>query len=110
VIPPEASAAFVAAMEDVLDVYQRPHDPQRPLVCFDETSKQMIKERRGRRWRRSKRSTGSPRWCAPPLVIGTVALTDGSTVKGFLCEGHALRAALDITSFRGWCAWLAASA
>jgi hypothetical protein len=46
VIAPEASAAFVAAMEDVLDVYQRPHDPRRPLVCFDETSKQMIKETR----------------------------------------------------------------
>ncbi len=45
-IAPEASAAFVAAMEDVLDVYQRSHDPQRPLVCLDETSKQMIKETR----------------------------------------------------------------
>jgi hypothetical protein len=31
VIPPDASAAFVANMEDVLEVYQRPHDPQRPL-------------------------------------------------------------------------------
>ena len=45
-IAPEANAAFVAAMEDVLDVYQRPRDPQRPLVCLDETSKQMIKETR----------------------------------------------------------------
>lgn len=45
-IAPEASAAFVAAMEDILDVYQRPHDPQRPLVCFDETSKQLTKETR----------------------------------------------------------------
>src|SRR5271156_2972209 len=33
-------------MEDVLEVYQRPHDPQRPLVCLDETSKQMIIETR----------------------------------------------------------------
>jgi hypothetical protein len=46
VIAPEASAAFVAAMEGVLDVYRRPRDPQRPLVCLDETSKQMIKETR----------------------------------------------------------------
>ena len=45
-IPPDASAAFVAAMEDVLEVYQRPHDPQRPLVCLDETSKQLIVETR----------------------------------------------------------------
>ena len=46
VIPPDANAAFVATMEDVLEVYQRPHDPQRPLVCLDETSKQLIIETR----------------------------------------------------------------
>jgi hypothetical protein len=46
VIAPEASAAFVASMEDVLEVYQRPHDPKHPLVCFDETSKQLIIETR----------------------------------------------------------------
>jgi hypothetical protein len=33
-------------MEDVLDVYQRPRDPERPLVCVDETSKQLIDETR----------------------------------------------------------------
>lgn len=31
-------------MEDVLEVYHRPHDPQRPLVCMDEASKQLIGE------------------------------------------------------------------
>jgi hypothetical protein len=46
VIAPKASAAFVANMEDVLEVYQRPHDPKRPLVCLDETSKQLIVETR----------------------------------------------------------------
>lgn len=45
-IPPEADAAFVAAMEDVLEVYARPHDPARPLVCFDETCKQLTAETR----------------------------------------------------------------
>ena len=45
-IPPKANAAFVAAMEDVLDVYKRPHDPDRPLVCLDETSKQLVAETR----------------------------------------------------------------
>lgn len=45
-IPPKANAAFVAAMEDVLDVYTRPHDPARPLVCLDETSKQLTRETR----------------------------------------------------------------
>ena len=33
-------------MEDVLEVYHRPHDPRRPLVCFDEASKQQTKETR----------------------------------------------------------------
>jgi hypothetical protein len=33
-------------MEEVLDVYHRPHDPACPLVCLDETSKQLIKETR----------------------------------------------------------------
>jgi len=33
-------------MEDVLEVYHRPHDPDRPLVCLDETSKQLIAETR----------------------------------------------------------------
>jgi hypothetical protein len=41
-----ASAPFVANMEDVLEVYQRPRDPERPVVCLDETSKQMIVETR----------------------------------------------------------------
>ena len=43
-IPPKASAAFVANMEDVLDVYHRPYDPRRPVVCLDETFKQLIGE------------------------------------------------------------------
>ena len=46
VIPPKANSAFVAAMEDVLAVYTRPHDPERVLVCLDETSKQLIAETR----------------------------------------------------------------
>ena len=36
----------MAAMEDVLDVYERPHDPRRPQVCMDETSKQLVGEAR----------------------------------------------------------------
>lgn len=39
-----ASGEFIAPMEDVLDVYQRPYDPQYPQVCLDETSKQLIGE------------------------------------------------------------------
>ena len=33
-------------MEDTLEVYHRPHDPERPVVCLDETSKQLIAETR----------------------------------------------------------------
>ena len=33
-------------MEDVLGVYQRPYDLRRPVVCIDETNKQLIKEER----------------------------------------------------------------
>ena len=43
-LPPQHNADFVCAMEDVLEVYQRPYDPRRPLVCFDEQSKQLIRE------------------------------------------------------------------
>ena len=46
VIPPEANAEFVCAMEDVLEVYKRPYDAERPVVCLDETSKQLIGETR----------------------------------------------------------------
>jgi DDE superfamily endonuclease len=45
-IPPEHSAEFVAAMEDVLAVYQRPLDPAHPVICMDETSKQLVGETR----------------------------------------------------------------
>jgi hypothetical protein len=43
-IPPKASAEFVAQMEDVLEVYHRPYDARRPVVCMDETFKQLIGE------------------------------------------------------------------
>jgi transposase len=46
VIRPEADAEFVCRMEDVLDVYTRPYDPMRPVVCMDETSKQLVMETR----------------------------------------------------------------
>jgi hypothetical protein len=41
------SGTFVAKMEDVLEVYQRPYDPRRPLVCVDETSKVLHTTPRG---------------------------------------------------------------
>jgi hypothetical protein len=46
VIPPEANAEFVCQMEEVLQLYTSPFDPDYPLVCFDESSKQLISETR----------------------------------------------------------------
>jgi hypothetical protein len=43
-LPEGPSAEFVAAMEDILEVYHRPYDAKRPLVCMDECSKQLIGE------------------------------------------------------------------
>lgn len=42
----QARAAFVCQMEQVLDVYARPYDPARPVVCLDETRKQLVSEKR----------------------------------------------------------------
>ncbi len=41
-----------------------------------------------------------------PLSIGTLALDDGSSVQGFLCEAQALHGARDITNYGGWRAFL----
>jgi hypothetical protein len=43
---PTVGAEFVCRMEDVLDLYAEPLDPARPVVCFDETSKQLVAETR----------------------------------------------------------------
>jgi transposase len=43
---PEASSAFVCAMEDVLDVYALPFDPKHRVVCFDESPQQLVSELR----------------------------------------------------------------
>jgi len=45
-----------------------------------------------------------------PLGIGTIALADGRSLQGFLCEAYAARGAEDITAFGSWRAWLAARA
>jgi len=42
---PKPGAEFVACMEDVLNVYERPYDPLCPVICLDETNRQLIEER-----------------------------------------------------------------
>lgn len=44
VIPPEQNADFVCQMEQVLEVYKRPYDPEHPVVCLDESPKQLVSE------------------------------------------------------------------
>lgn len=46
IIPPLESGDFVAHMELVLDVYKMPYNPTIPVVCMDESPKQLIKETR----------------------------------------------------------------
>ena len=43
-IPPDQNGSFVANMEKVLDVYKRPLNPLYPVVCMDESPKQLIGE------------------------------------------------------------------
>ena len=45
-IPPDEDADFVAAMEEVLEVYQRPEDPKRPVVAMDERPVSLHKDLR----------------------------------------------------------------
>src|SRR5450756_2154286 len=44
VIPPQHSSGFVANMEQVLDVYKNPYNAEFPVVCMDESPKQLIEE------------------------------------------------------------------
>jgi len=46
VIPPEQNAEFVAHMEEVLDIYTMPYDPNRPVICMDEQPFQLVEETR----------------------------------------------------------------
>jgi len=87
----EPDAAFVAALEDVLDVYARPVDPARPLVCFDESGKalqtdarpsQAVAPGRVRREDPTYVRHGSANlflWCAPHLGQRGLTVTDRRT-------------------------------
>jgi len=46
VIPPQENGEFVARMERVLDVYKRPYDPLHPVLCMDESPRQLLRETR----------------------------------------------------------------
>lgn len=44
VIPPHQNSGFVAQMEEVLDVYKRPYNEKIPVICMDESPKQLIED------------------------------------------------------------------
>ena len=46
VIPPEADGEFVAHMEEVLEIYEKPYNSAVPVLCMDEQPVQLLKETR----------------------------------------------------------------
>ena len=81
--------------------------PAKPGLVFDGTGPGAVEVEL---WDMDEAAFGSFVAMVPaPLSIGTLALVDGRTVKGFLCEGHAVRGAEDITKFGGWRGWLGGS-
>ena len=73
----------MAAMEDVLDLYAEPYDPQRPVVCFDETSTQLLADVReplpakpGRPGVRTTNTSGEGRaTCSSPVSLAGAGAT-----------------------------------
>jgi hypothetical protein len=104
-IAPKEDAAFVARMEDILDVYARPLDPARPLVCFDEGTKELHGEVRAplpvipdfpARYDTEYARHGTANlflWCAPLLGIRGVTVTAQRTRRDF---AHAIRDLVDV--------------
>ena len=43
---PELNEEYKERMMDVLEVYERPYDPKKPVVCFDEKNKQLLSRKR----------------------------------------------------------------
>lgn len=94
-LPREPSGTFVAAMEDVLLVYERPPDAARPLVCLDETGKDCKRHVRPPQPARPGRPAredyeyernGSRNlflWVAPHLGRRQVAVTERRTAVDF---------------------------
>lgn len=106
VIPPQADAAFVARMEDVLRVYARPPDPARPLVCFDEAGKELRADVRSPRppapGRPAREDAEYDRhgsancflWVAPHLGRRAVTVHPQRTARDW---AHAMRDVVDAT-------------
>ena len=78
---PTVGAAFVACMEDVLDLYAEPYDATCPVVCFDEVPIQLIGEKRA----------------ALPMRPGTPERIDYEYIRKGTCNAFVL-----VEPLRGW--------
>ena len=95
----------MAAMEDVLDLYAEPYDPDRPVVCFDETSTQLLADVRAplpaqpgrpRRQDYEYRRAGTRNLfltCEPLAGWRHVAITERRTMQDF---AHQMRWLVDV--------------
>jgi DDE superfamily endonuclease len=77
-------------MEDVLEVYTRPYDPRRPLVCLDETSKQLLRDTRA----------GQPPAPGRPSRVDYEYEREGVMNLFLCCEPLAGRRWVDVTARR----------
>ena len=77
-------------MEDVLEVYTRPYDPHRPLVCLDETSKQLLRDTRA----------GQPPAPGRPARMDYEYEREGVVNLFLCCEPLAGRRWVDVTAQR----------
>ncbi len=82
-------------MEDVLDVYTRPHDPRRPQICMDEISKQVLRETR----------TPLPVQPGRPQRVDYEYERDGVVNLFLFCEPLAGRRWVDVTERRTRADW-----
>jgi hypothetical protein len=94
-IPPERNAEFVCAMENVLEVYHRRYDPKRPMVCMDETSKQLVTETR----------VPQPPGPGQPQRFDYEYTRNGTANVFMFCEPLAGRRRVAVTNRRTRCDW-----
>jgi len=69
-MPPQQNAAFVACMEDILDLYQQPFNEEYPVICMDEKPYQLLDETR----------------TAIPMERGNPERQDGEYVRNGTCS------------------------
>jgi transposase len=101
---PTSDPTFVAAMEDVLAVYARPLDPARPLVCFDESGKELQRDVRPS----LPPSPAGPDRAGTPARIDTEYARNGSANLFLWCAPLLGRRGIETTERRTSTDWAVA--